>query len=363
MPKVILTAAGVRKELSEFDRLRGQAGARMAHVPPRTDSPRELCFNTGKAALYRYGNSSTHRDRRVPLLIVYALVNRPYILDLLPQHSVLADLASHGADVHLIEWGDPTDEDGTRTLRDYFERDLHACVEHLCAASGVPKINLLGVCQGGVFALCYAARRPERIQKLITVVTPGDFHSEDDILSRMLRHFDARAWSNEFGCVPGEYLSALFLSLKPWQLTQQKYLDFIARVEDNTSMALFMAMERWVFDSPNLAGTALGEFIQSCYQRNDLVQGRIVSGGETLALPTLTLPFLNVYGARDHLVPPASSRGLHLRALRANYSELEIDAGHIGIFINARARQRLVEGVSAWLSAPVGRVRKNAKRG
>ena len=65
---------------------------------------------------YRQDNGVAFRE---PILICYALVNRPYILDLQPERSVVRQLLKGGFDVYLIDWGVPTAADRTMRLHDY----------------------------------------------------------------------------------------------------------------------------------------------------------------------------------------------------------------------------------------------------
>ncbi len=57
----------------------------------------------------------------MPLLIVYALVNRPYMMDLQEDRSLIRGLLSQGFDVYLIDWGYPDGADRFTTLADYID--------------------------------------------------------------------------------------------------------------------------------------------------------------------------------------------------------------------------------------------------
>ena len=126
---------------------------------------------------------------KTPLLIVYALVNRPYMVDLQDDRSLVsATCSTLGEDVYLIDWGYP---DRVRSLPDArrLHQRLHRAAASTCVAKthGVDKINLLGICQGGAFSLCFAAIYPHKVQNLITMVTPVDFHTADNMLSHWTR--------------------------------------------------------------------------------------------------------------------------------------------------------------------------------
>ena len=58
------------------------------------------------------------------------------------------------------------------------------------------------------------------------MVTPVDFHTPADLLSKWVSKIDVAAWVGD-GNVSGEALNQLFLSLMPFRLTQQKYVDLL----------------------------------------------------------------------------------------------------------------------------------------
>jgi polyhydroxyalkanoate synthase len=209
---------------------------------------------------------------------------------------------------------------------------------------------LLGVCQGGVLSLCFSALYPQRVQNLITMVTPVDFHTPTDMLSKWVSKIDIAAWVND-GNVSGDALNQLFLSLMPFRLTQQKYMHLLAGRPDREQIENFMRVEQWIFDSPDQAGAAFREFVTWFYQENRLVQNCLSIGGRKIDLRTLRLPMLNLIGTRDHLVPPKASLALQRLVGSADYTALEFDLGHIGMYISARAQREVPAAIANWLAS------------
>src|SRR5664279_5006446 len=68
----------------------------------------------GATPLYRY--RSTERRYPVPLLLVFALINRPEIFDLRPGSSLVEYLLDEGFDLFLVDWGVPGEEDAEMGL-------------------------------------------------------------------------------------------------------------------------------------------------------------------------------------------------------------------------------------------------------
>ena len=310
---------------------------------------KEEVWRSGKLRLYRY-RAVSGTPGAVPLLIVYALVNRPYMMDLEPDRSLIRGLLSRGLDVYLIDWGYPDGSDRFTTLEDYLEGQLVECVDEILKVRGLDALNLLGVCQGGVFSLCFAALHPERVRNLITMVTPVDFHTSTDLLSKWARKIDVEAWVGQAN-VSGDVLNQLFLALMPFRLSQQKYVDLLRVPPDTARIENFMRVERWIYDSPDQAGAAFREFVVWFYQQNRFLRGGLEIGGRSVDLRNLDLPILNLIGTRDHLVPPASSRALRALAGSRDFTTLELDLGHIGMYVSARAQRQVPAAIGDWLAA------------
>lgn len=346
MPRLALNWADLGREMVAWERSLARGLTALRDNPPPNPLPggsaRTLLRQCGKARLFRY--TPLQQDvQRVPTLIVYGLVNRPSMADLQPDRSLVRALLALGVDVHLIEWEDPTALDRQRGLNEYINQDLAACVDWLAAAG---PINMMGICQGGTFGLCYAALNPARVRNLVLTVTPVDFHTPEDLLSHLLRAVDIERLGEQN--LRGDALNSLFLALKPYRLLHQKYVGLVEQMTDPAALALFLRMEKWIFDSPDLAGLALQEFARDFYRDNALWRGRLRLGGQRVALARLTMPVLNVYASADHLVPPASSRGLAAKIGSTDYQELEVPGGHIGIYVGS-ARSVVARSIGQWL--------------
>ncbi len=286
-----------------------------------------------------------------PVLIVYALVNRPYILDLQPDRSLIQALSSRGIPVYLIDWGYPDQADRFVDLDDYINGYLHNCVEAVLKHSHQKRLNLLGVCQGGTFSLCYSALYPDKVANLVTMVTPVDFHTSDNTLSHLARCIDIDLALDSYGNFPGQLLTQAYNALMPMRLGLQKQLGLPLQLENRTGALNFLRMERWIQDSPDLAGQAFKEFMTAFFQHNRLVTGGLQIGDQDVDLNNIQQPILNLFAAKDHLVPPAASRALENLTASKDYQEQQFPGGHIGIFVGKHSQQALPDLLFDWLSA------------
>ncbi|MBD9369086.1 class III poly(R)-hydroxyalkanoic acid synthase subunit PhaC [Xanthomonas sp. XNM01] len=305
-------------------------------------------WRDGKVVLYRFVGERPASGP--PLLIVYALVNRPYMVDLQADRSLVKGLLALGVDVYVLDWGYPDRSDRYLTLDDYINRYIDGAVDHLNAAGDGP-LNLLGVCQGGAFSLCYSALHPEKVRNLVTMVTPVDFQTPDNMLSSWVRELDVDLFVDTLGNVPADLMNASYLMLKPFRLNLQKYVGLVDTLENPKAVEDFLRMEKWIFDSPDQAGEAFREFIKQFYQGNAFVNGTAKIGAQPVDLGFVDMPVLNIYAEQDHLVPPDASRALAGLVGTDDYTELGFKGGHIGIYVSSRAQREVPAAIERWLAA------------
>lgn len=311
-------------------------------------SEKEAVYQEDKMTLYRFKPITDH-VHHIPVLVVYALVNRPYMADLQEDRSLIRGLLRKGLDVYLIDWGYPDRSDRYIDLDDYINGYIGHAVEHICETHGLNAINLLGICQGGTFSLCYSALHPEQVRNLVTTVTPVDFQTPDNLLSHWARRLDVDLMVDTLGNVPGELLNWTFLSLKPFRLTGQKYLDLVQILDDPDKLRNFMRMEKWIFDSPDQVGEAFRGFMKEFYQKNGFLNGGAMIGNRRVTLDKVTMPVLNIYATEDHLVPPDASRALAGLVGTQDYTEMAFKGGHIGIYVSSKAQKEIPNAISEWL--------------
>ena len=311
-------------------------------------SPREAVYEEDRMVLYHYQPTVINRHR-VPVLVVYALVNRPYMADIQEDRSLIRGLLDQGLDVYLIDWGYPDRSDRYLELDDYINGYIKGCVDFICDKHDLYRINLLGICQGGTFSICFSALHPEQVRNLVTTVTPVDFHTPDNLLSHWARKIDVDLVVDTFGNIPGDLLNFTFLSMNPYRLTGQKYLDMVELLDQPTKLKNFLRMEKWIFDSPDQAGEAYRQFLKDFFQQNSLIEGKVRIGKRTVDLKNVTMPVLNVYATKDHLVPPEASRALGEHVGSSDYSEFAFNGGHIGIYVSSRAQREVPPAIADWL--------------
>ncbi len=313
-------------------------------------SPHDVVYEEDQLQLLHFRNDSI--DFAEPILICYALVNRPYILDLQADRSVVRQLLKRGFDVYLIDWGIPTAADRSLRLRDYVNGFLKNVADCVCQRSGSPQLNLLGYCMGGTISTMFAALYQEQVRNLILMAAPIDFSGDEGLLNLWSReeYFDVDALVDAFGNCPGSFLQSTFQLRDPVQNFVAKYLTFYDKMYDRAFLENFFAMEHWGNDNIPIAGETFREFVKMLYQRNELVKGEFRLDGEPVLLENITCPLLTLVAENDDLVPPKSTLALHEYVGSRDVQSMSIDAGHIGLAVSSKAHRQLWPKAAMWIA-------------
>ncbi|KAA9345748.1 class III poly(R)-hydroxyalkanoic acid synthase subunit PhaC [Adhaeribacter soli] len=310
-------------------------------------TPKELVWKQDKVQIYRYSRNEP-ATIKTPVLVTYALVNRQDMMDIQPDRSYIKNLLDLGLDIYMIDWGYPTAADKYLTLDDYVNGYMNEAVDFVCEQSGQPKVNLMGICQGGTLSLIYSAIYPEKVKNLITLVTPVDFSTNDGLLFRWAKDMDIDKIVDTYGNVPGDFLNSGFAQLKPMS-RNAKFISAINLMDNEEKILNFLRMEKWISDSPDQAGECYRQFLKDLYQQNKLIKGTLQIGGYTVNLKNITMPVLNIYAEEDNLVPPAASIPLNDLIGSKDATLYKFKGGHIGVFVGSRSQKELAPAVATWL--------------
>lgn len=280
------------------------------------------------------------------LLVVPHFINRPYILDLYPDVSVVRHFCQRGFDVHLIDWGYPSAEHAGLS----FEHYAAYVGKALNLASGKPA-NVLGYCTGGMVLLMYMALHPGAVRKSVLLATPVDF-STCDARTMLVRWSSALYDTPVLGNVPGEFANLLgiyLLSLYyPLFLAEEHFAHEMLSCE---SLRDLWRRVRWVLDAPAVPLAVYDQLVGCCYRKNLLVQNKLEVGGRRIDLGKIETPVLNVLARYDHLVPPRSAMRLRSVYRGNQYREIVFPSSHVGLSVSRIAHERLWPRVSGWLAA------------
>jgi polyhydroxyalkanoate synthase subunit PhaC len=306
-------------------------------------------------SLFHYGSTiptstTTNAEtfNNVPLLIVYAFINRHYILDLVPEVSVVRNLLKQGFDIYATDWGTPSAYDKDLTIGHFVNSYMDKSVDLIRETTQSDKVSLLGYCWGGDLVLMYAALHPEKVKNVIVVATPGDFSADDTLLSLWTKNMNVEALLDAFGNAPSVLINAAFQLRNPIE-NIHKYPHFFEQPHGLESTLEFLATETWLYDSPAVIGEIYREFVKYCYQQNLFIKNQLSVDGNIVDLKSIKAPFLNVVAQKDDLVPPGSSTALNDAVGSEDKIVIEFSSGHVGLIMGQRAHKEVWPKVGDWL--------------
>lgn len=313
-------------------------------------TPYEIVYEEDRVKLKHYFRPETAENKlKIPLLVVYALINRETMLDLQPDRSVVQNFLHDGIDLYMVDWGYPTRKDRFLTIDDHVNGYINNAVDFIRKKHGIQKINLMGICMGGSFCVMYSSLHPEKIKNLVTTVTPSSFDTDKGLLHVWMKNLDVDKMIKTFGNIPGDLMNLGFLLLNPARLMIDKYVGFMENMDNKEFVENFVRMERWIFDSPDVPGETFRQFINDCYKNNLLINSKMYLGDKCVDLKNLTMPLLNFYGKFDHLVPPEACEQLTKAVGSKDVEDICLETGHIGIYVSSKFQKQFAPKIAQWL--------------
>jgi len=323
-------------------------------------TPKHLVMRRDKVELFRY-EPLAQQTVSTPVLVAYGLVGRYTMADLQPDRSLVRSLLNKGLDLWLIDWGQPGRNERWLTIDDYVDDYIDAAVDRIRRETGHDRVTLLGICEGGVFTVCYAALHPEKVKNLVITITPIDFHA--DVNDKAAHHGFINLWTRSldpadidklvetYVVLPGEFMSSVFSMMTPMRSLTKYNFDLIDVVDDEDKFMNFLRMEKWLADRPHHPGEAAKQWLKELYQDNRLIDGTFELSGRRVDLKSITAPVLNVFALDDHIIPPDCSRALGGKIGSSDYTEIPLPGGHVGLFVSSKSQGKLSQNIADWLVA------------
>jgi polyhydroxyalkanoate synthase len=341
------------QQIAENARTFGRLVTTNAHI---AQTPKEVIWTLNKAKVYRYVPVVPEEQRKkLPLILVFAIMNRPHVLDLRPGHSFVEYMLQRGYDIYLLDWGAPGPEDRNLNFGDYTLEYLPRAVRKVQAVSGSSEFSMLGWCLGALISTMYAALRPDDgLKNLVLLTAPLDFTDKKAggfIRWTSTEAFNADHLVESFGNVPGEMIDYGAKALKPVENFIGSYVNLWENINDPRVVESWHAMNTWVRDIIPMAGGAYRQLINEFYKENRLMAGTLKLRGESVALGKLRANVLNVIAESDHITPPCQSEGIMDRIASQDKEVFRVRGGHIGIMAGSGAEKKTWPHIDQWLAA------------
>jgi polyhydroxyalkanoate synthase len=318
-------------------------------------TPKELVWTLNKARLYRYRPTRPPKERKpIPLLLVYALINKPFIFDLAPGRSFVEYMVDQGFDMYLLDWGAPGPEDQGITFDDYVTEYLVRAVRRVVRVSGADEISMLGYCLGATLTTVYAGLFPDApVRNIILLTAPIDFSNPPEGSMAMWleeERLDVDRIVGTFGNVPGELIRFWAKLLKPAENFVGAYVNVWKNLDDEKAVQGWQAINRWVEDVIPFAGSAFRQFVLDYVRGNELIKGEHEVNGQCVELSNIRAPLLNIVARYDHIVAQPQAESI-MELVSSEDKELRvIPSTHVGIMASGRARYKLWPEVVEWLA-------------
>jgi polyhydroxyalkanoate synthase len=320
-------------------------------------TPRDVVWTHRQTTLYRY--RSSRRTHPVPILLVFALINRPQIFDLRPGSSFVEFLLDEGFDVFLVDWGTPDEEDADMGLDEYVCDELHWAIRETLRASGAEELTLLGWCIGATLCALYCglapdgdgAPRPSSVRNLVLLTMPVDGRG-----SRYARwvgdaDFDAERLAEQWQVIPGRGIDFANKMLKPVTNFFTTYRRLWQTVRDGTvRRETYQSMARWVADNPPFPGRVWAQWIRLMYQDGALVAGTVRLRGRRVDLARIDQNLLVVTAGADHIAPREGTSPIFDLVSSRDVTDLSRSGGHIGLMAGSGARNEIWPEIAEWLT-------------
>jgi polyhydroxyalkanoate synthase len=340
----------VRRDV-ERNALRARNGIRLVTGGDRPgvgQTPKDVVWQRGRTQLWHYRNDDVRHSP--PLLIVFSMISRSYILDLTPGNSFVEQLLAAGFDVYLLDWGEPDERDAHNELEDYVDDYIPAAVARVLELSGTEQLTLVGYCFGGDLALLYAAHHPDApVRSLTVMATPVDFRHLGPLADVFAAGgLEVRDVVDSNGNVPPQVVLRGFKSLTP-TAEVTRYVTLWERLWSDEYVAAYQAMTGWSDDHVPFPGAAARQTVQMLLRDNGMLTDRLTLGGDPVHLRNVTVPFLTVRAARDHIVPAAATAPLIDLVGSPDKHDLALDAGHMGLVVGRTAARTTVPTIIDFL--------------
>jgi polyhydroxyalkanoate synthase subunit PhaC len=323
-------------------------------LPAVGQTPADVVHEENKWRLLRFRRHPEGPRYKTPLVLVPSLINRWYVLDLMPGKSLVEFLVGRGHDVFIIDWGTPGDEDRYLDFDTICDTYIGRAVRKAARLAGTEEAHVLGYCLGGTLATIYAARRPEHVASLIALAAPVKFDPEG-LLAVWTRSpdFDLDGMIDACGNVPWPLMQAAFNMLRPtMMLSKAQYM--VDRAWDDEFLDGFFALERWGNDNVSFPGECYRRYITELYREDQLAKGTFALSGRPVHMEDIRCPTLTIAFHHDNIVPLASALALHERVGASDKQLMQLNGGHVGAVVSRKASGGLWPGISEWMAARDG---------
>jgi polyhydroxyalkanoate synthase len=270
-------------------------------------------------------------------------------LDLQPNKSWIKNILDQGINVYLIDWKSPGKFDKYTTIDDYVNQFIYECVELVKSIENIDKVSLQGYCMGATMSLIYTTLYQKNVKNLITVAPVVDTDKDKTVIKNMAQNMDIDKILSHYENFPYELLYSLYASLKPFKQGVSKYLNLFDNLKDECFVQNFLRVEKWLYDTPVIAGETFRQWIKDIYQNNLFSKNKLVVGENRINLSNIKVPLLNIVADQDHLVSPDCSISLNKLVSSTDTNLMRFSTGHVGLIASGYSQNVVLPKIGNWI--------------
>jgi poly(3-hydroxyalkanoate) synthetase len=263
----------------------------------------------------------------------------------------------------LIEWISAKSDSAIQTISSQI-----ALLDRIVDLHSSP-VNLIGLCQGGWLSLAYAALFPNKINRLVLVGAPVDFHVG---IPFPLSFFYSMAqysgfigltelidfWSNNFTASTCQILHGRDMRLI-WPYSENQTLQMTDALQmpsthtDTIRKQTIEAYHVWDHRLMDLSAPYFWEIAQCLYRDNQLKCGKLFLLDSQIDLKSVTCPLYLLAGKHDKIVP--KEQVLAAAALVGTPSDAIHQSiapcGHLALFMGNDTLTNYWPNIAKWILA------------
>ena len=239
-----------------------------------------------------------------PFLYVFSQVNRFYLGDLTPDRSLFQELLNAGIPVYAVSWRNPTVENRAWDLHTYAEGIIQ-CISILRDISGAPKVNLMGLCAGGITTAAAAgllqARGEDVINSHSLFVNILDNHTEDSDFGLFVSETSIQTQKARVQA-KGIFDEKEVFEMFAWLTPEESVMAFF---RDNYLLGKpppFHPLLFWSMDYTRVPAGLQCDYLDLAWE-NKLATKKLKLGGQAIDLSKITYDTYIMAGSTDHITP------------------------------------------------------------
>ncbi|OIK14849.1 alpha/beta fold hydrolase [Bacillus sp. MUM 13] len=273
-------------------------------LPDMGLTTRMAIWKKNKATLWYY--MPKEKKYKVPIFLIYSLVNEPILLDLAPGYSLIEAFVNQGFEVYLMDFGIPGYEDSDLGLDQYITDYIAKGVRRALKHSNAKEITVMGFCLGGTLAAIYASVAEEPIKNLILSAAPINFGKVqifDQWMEALLE--DSAGFEDivdVFKILPANSIQAgMRIITSPIYFAH--YFSLLEKADVKEYTEQWRRFNHWATSYVPMTGAAVKQILNELVKKNKLIEGGLLISGQQAELENISANILVIANENDRLVP------------------------------------------------------------